>query len=76
MIDPTTPPLGGYDEEVMEETVHILKGLDGFDNIMMCGAINKSWIGIHRLDMSIITLQEVTCQDCRESYGMYVLGDL
>jgi hypothetical protein len=62
--------------EVMEETVHILKGLDGFNNIMMCGAINKSWVGVHHLDMSSTTLKDITCQECRNAYGMLVLGEV
>jgi hypothetical protein len=72
----TIPSLVGNNEEVMEETVHILKGLDGFDNIMMCGAINKSWVGVHHLDMSSTTLKGITCQECRSAYGMQVLGEL
>lgn len=61
----------------MEGTTHILADLRDFDNRMFCGNINSVWwIGEFDLDFGDRTLGEITCEDCKDAYALYKLGDL
>jgi len=60
--------------------IHILVHIDRLDNYMFCGKKNTSyegetWFSPYEIAMNIHSIEEVTCEACRELYSLKMLAD-